>query len=334
VVTKRERHLPYDHLSGSSHFFYDHRLPRGQFDDRHLSGDLVFCVPWDRHETGANYHRMKTASKTRPEKFEDGRIGVYPASLWDNRTQNLYPHGFAIHAPCWDLIQRTIGPSAESELDLLVRTLLQRWQEQPFEVSSCMDGRAWAQGENILVELEGLRGVCDPPDTLEGQIAVTNPMDIPEVKDIIRKATEKSADKEERRKPESDTSSNSFGESSMRFSTSKTLLTLPFDIQLLLLDFLRPADARKTLTATGWHVPDSYWRRRSPRKLIFEIDDLDPAVKVDWTFFCQEADELIESKSLYGLQNRQRLFRILTGTRDMFFSTLADRDRKEQEGGN
>lgn len=152
----------------------------------------------------------------------------------------------------------------------------------------------------------------------EALIAISDPIDIPEIKEIIGRVTEEPASK--------GTKTQLGSGNSGILGSDRGFLSLPLDIQLLLLDCLHPADARRILAVTGWQAPDSYWQRRSPRGLIFEIDRLDPSAKVDWALFCQEGEELLESH--YGLQNRARLFRILKGTGDLFFSALGDRELK------
>lgn len=158
----------------------------------------------------------------------------------------------------------------------------------------------------------------------EGLVAITDPIDIPEVKDIIDRVTEKALNRGVEKQLGSHHSSTLTNDK----AGGQDLLNLPLDLKLLVLDCLRPADTQSILAATGWQVPDSYWRSRSPRIIIFEIEELDPTVKVDWALFCQEAEELVESRSSLGLQNRQRIFRILEGTKNLFFSALGEKELK------
>lgn len=82
---------------------------------------------------------------------------------------------------------------------------------------------------------------------------------------------------------------------------------------------------RNALYAFGWQIPDSYWRCRFPREIITEIKtELDPKVEVDWKFLCLKAEELLETSQ--SLLNRQRIFRVLEGTKKLFFDMGGWRD--------
>lgn len=51
-------------------------------------------------------------------------------------------------------------------------------------------------------------------------------------------------------------------------------LDLPLDIRHLILDIIRPPDIQNLLVATEWQIPDSYWRGRFARDIVFEVEDL------------------------------------------------------------
>ena len=102
--------------------------------------------------------------------------------------------------------------------------------------------------------------------------------------------------------------------------TRPSPLGLPLDIQQLILDNLvRLQDVGNAVAAFHWQLPGSYWRNRFPCDLIFELDDV-PQEDLDWQYLFTEVGRLTETSR--GLQNRQRIFRILQGTRDRFFKIV------------
>ena len=292
TVIKREKLSKYEqqhHLSGIGRFQEpypcDNRL-------KYLTMELEFSVPWGRNEVVTEKSHMIG----RLGKIRDRRVSVYAANLWDDRNQNLHPHGFPVHAYCWSVVDQIIGPVAEEELDLFVQTLHKRWQKHPFEVDNCVVNQNWS-GQKF--RSHGLIPEC--------LIATADPGDIPEIKDIIRRAIEASICKRARSK-----------------LRSRGHFELPLDVQFLIIDCLRPRDARNALAGLGWQVPLSYWRSRcSPAiKYIHEIEEAKPE-EIDQEFLYQEIEELLENNASYGLRNRQRIFRILEGTKKSFFSQLA-----------
>jgi hypothetical protein len=253
----------------------------------------AFSVPWERNKVVTKESHMMG----RLGEIRDRRVAIYAANLWDNRNQNLYPHGFPVHAYCWSVVDRIIGPVAEEELDLFVQILHERWQKNPFEVNKCVVNRYW---RNRYLESGELIS-----DSL---VTTADPEDIPEIKNIIHRAAKEAVCKQARIK-----------------LRCRSHLDLPLDVQLLIIDCLRSRDARNAPAGMGWQVPLSYWKSRSSSVIqyIHEIENIKPE-EIDWEFFYQEVEELFENKAKsYGLQNRLRIFRILKGTKKLFLSRLA-----------
>jgi hypothetical protein len=90
-------------------------------------------VPWNRDAVDTDYSRLNEPERDRREML----TVVYPANLSNYENQHLYPHGFPIHARCWTLIERIIGPCAETHLELFTRALQKTWRERITVPHSC-----------------------------------------------------------------------------------------------------------------------------------------------------------------------------------------------------
>lgn len=54
-------------------------------------------------------------------------------------------HGYPIHAACWDIIERVIGPRVaedEGHLALYTNVLIERWHPRTFELEHCISNRS------------------------------------------------------------------------------------------------------------------------------------------------------------------------------------------------
>lgn len=249
------------------------------------------------------------------------------------------PHGYLIHANCWTFIEQMIGPRAEQHLELFLRVLRIRWQENPFELSRYVrvdygvvredPENDWDQDELLekygvdyrMPEFFGLREdnrVYHRARSMflaKYMFPVWDPLDIPAVHELFRKAAEARARETVKRKTRKWCPLLQLPIEHLRAPSS----VLPPEIKDLILDHLPyHKDVRNALYAFGWKIPDSYWRSRFPRDIIFEINhELDPKVEVDWKFLCLKAEELLETSQ--SLLNRQRIFRVLEGTKKLFF---------------
>jgi hypothetical protein len=289
-------------------------------------GEPVFTVPWDRdaavidvsqlnsaHNSNKNKNRKKR-KRTREKhvhdsnRSSDGKICVYPAAFYDKKGPGLYPHGFPIHAHCWTLAERVVGDKAEKELNLLIRIIRQRWEDEGL-LNESTSMTAWLK--------EQTRGTCADDYTNEFEItrnliAIRDPIAVQEVTDLIQKSGQKY-------------NPTAIGRS--RITTAKSSMivsSLPVDILFLVLDLLHHRDIRAALDATGWHVQASYWRARLRQGLIFELDAVGPDAHLDWQFLCLEMEQLMEES--YGLLNRQRIHNALEEIKQRleFFLSLVE----------
>lgn len=78
--------------------------------------------------------------------------------------------------------------------------------------------------------------------------------------------------------------------------------------------------------ALEWPVGDSYWRSRIPETFVFELEDVEEE-RLDWEYLCPRLEQLLASFD--PLKNRQRIMRVLQGTRDIFIRNLREDVRKE-----
>lgn len=84
-------------------------------------------------------------------------------------------------------------------------------------------------------------------------------------------------------------------------------------------------DIRNMLTTFQWRLPDSYWRSRCLKDLIFEFDDLLKKQKVGWQFLRLGTEELLLKDDWYdegGLKNRGRFLQLLQGQKRIFLKML------------
>jgi hypothetical protein len=82
----------------------------------------------------------------------------------------------------------------------------------------------------------------------------------------------------------------------------------------MILDLLDYDDILNMRSSLYLHIEESYWRSRTPKMSVFELQDV-PQESLDWEFLCPRLEQL----SLSGiLRNRRRILRILEGTKDVF----------------
>jgi hypothetical protein len=247
----------------------------------------VFIVPWDRDAVDTDYSRLNEPEKDSREML----TVVYPVSFDDFSAQCLYPQGFPIHAYCWTLIERIIGPCAETHLELFTRALQKTWGER-IVLPHFVEQAVWS--------LQYMYS----PTVVEVPIAVQDPIDVPDIKDLLHR------DALVQR-------TNKLRSWNCRPTKSgNPMCDLPLEITYMILDYLHSPDASRLISTMNWHIPDAYWRSRFPRDIIFEIERLSPTADLNWRLLCLEAELLLETSK--RLLNRQRIFQILIRTKQHF----------------
>lgn len=72
-------------------------------------------------------------------------------------------------------------------------------------------------------------------------------------------------------------------------------------------------------------MPGGHFQRRLSRDLVFEIEQLKESLpEMDWEFLCLEVERLTEGSD--GLLNRQRIFRIARGAKEVFADRVKGRE--------
>lgn len=130
-----------------------------------------------------------------------------------------------------------------------------------------------------------------------------NPVDIPEVKWLIKQSTRtQSTPVKTAKNPQTCDREN-------------YLSLLPLELRSLVLEFLEDIDVKSCVSALGWSIPESHWRRRLGG-LIFEFMEVQCDVYINWEFAYFETQQLL--RKILGLENRQRIWKALGSVRGIF----------------
>ena len=205
-------------------------------------------------------------------------------ALYSNASEpTVYPHGYAIHARCWEMVERLMKQlDLNGQLGTLTRILRQTWNE-PMRLDDEYSGYPiWPQDYDL------------PGITSQGYLlwSWTDPVNIKAVHDLLTECSKRAL-------------SNEAAGPNMGASQDVKISRLPLDIKLLVLDCLRYNDIANLLEVLGWEIPYSYWRHRLPGH-VFEIENLRSEQPFDWRFFFMEIEQLLKTSS--GLLNRQRIY--------------------------
>lgn len=211
------------------------------------------------------------------------------------------------------MIERVFGVVTEENLENLVASLRHVFPKQKFEVARCMVGAGsnlrWIGNfvkwrENVILTQK------------ERLMPVTDPIDIRGLPDLIKGS--------KKRKDYNLRGHASQSRIPIIAPSKPTPLRLPLDIQFAILDHLTEwPNTTNALAAFHWQLPESYWKLRLPRKILYEFDELLPKDQdhdLGWKYLCLGAEKLMATS--YGLLNRQRIFRVLEGARDHFLASL------------
>lgn len=263
-------------------------------------------------------------------------ILVETASCEGSRRRVGIPYGYRVHAHCWDLIERFIGPHAEDNLHEFLQVLCDRWREEnAFELGHIFSkvklyaviryeyneiSEAPALSKKECQHYDVSRSHFDNPQLLcnrvwsDSIIPLRDPLNIPQVHYLIERCKENGERRTIKRKSRKWRSH--FNIDSKSSGPSK----LPLDIRLLIIDLLTDIDIRNALKAFGWIIPDAYWKARLPTKIVFELDKINDNTTVDWKSLCLKLEEML--RILPELRNRQRILRVLETTKKIFEERL------------
>lgn len=285
---------------------------QGYRDSRGFLNEPVFTVPWKKDDLLVD--RQHFYNKIIPDDQKDmtkskplvGRVSVYPAHFYNNDYRNLYPHGFPIHAHCWNLAERVIGgDKIEKDLELFIRILQQRWEDENIIQDSI-------QLNDWIVDSYPYFHRTSEYDCDRRLVAIRDPITVYEVEEIIAESAKRYSLRKERQ-----------GDEPIIVTANYGLFTIPYEVWAGVFDCLHYTDLVKFLSVTRIQMPRSYWWSRAPRDVIWELDDIDgKTTPVDWQHLCLRAERLCDES--LGLVNRQRICNILkeVGTKLAFFSDV------------
>ncbi|KAL1965831.1 hypothetical protein VTN77DRAFT_5152 [Rasamsonia byssochlamydoides] len=106
---------------------YQYRLSGiAQLDD--AIEDASFAVPRDRDAAVLGLPRSRPREGEIESVFlaEDPQMTSYYQGQWPRHLQRC---GYPVHVRCWSLIERIIGPDAETHLELLIEALRQQFRK-------------------------------------------------------------------------------------------------------------------------------------------------------------------------------------------------------------
>lgn len=180
-------------------------------------------------------------------------------------------YGIVVHGQCWTLIKRPLGSHVGNNSQWLpfFRACVAVWKVNILDFDICYthEGRV-----KLFQRREGSQTKYWGRD----------PVDILPIKDLLKTSISRAA----RRKTRKETRRRAAFHGRTIHRERMDMRVSP-EIQLLILDFVHSRnDAQNLLIAFGWLIPEEYWRRRSPREVIFEVEDLDQ--EDDWMFLCLE----------------------------------------------
>ena len=206
-----------------------------------------------------------------------------------------------------------MGPQAEKKLHILTEALLARWKESPRPFRLCGYLGTFA---NYIKTDDDYRF-----SLFVGQ----DPMHITPVRQLIhesiaRRAKKREASAVEMIQPRSPRNLNRCSSE----AESLHLLDLPLEIQYMIHDCLGFEDIESLLHATGWEVSRGYWRSRLPKNIIFELDQINPQVELDWCFYCPQVEPLVTGNP--QLRNRGRILQILGETKELFLYLVSQEE--------
>lgn len=219
--------------------------------------------------------------------------------------------GYPVHARCWSLCERVVGPDVEQHLESFLETLRRRFRKR------ISPQRHPGKDASFACHGRPFRGIG--PKT---RFLYRDPFVIPAVNELIERY--------------------SLGDGGPGYQCHHShypfRIRLPEELQFLIWDFLDRADVDVLHQAfTGksqWTMPETYWVSRAAKSTtIFEIQDLFLETKrrhnqdhhhhhhhtnVDWESLCLQAEKLTPTSE--ALQNRRRTLRILERTNKLWYA--------------
>lgn len=233
--------------------------------------------------------------------------------------------GYIVHANCWTLLERVFGGrKTERNLELLLQIFMERFDENPFDIHEYMDygngtkpSPFWR--EPPLIDLVRPRIVFYKSDgnksagginrglndkVTRETISLRDPLHIPWLQILISRSEEDGRAKKAYHRPSRERRIRreiTFqGRQKVRSSLSPLLarLLIPEIVHLILDHLSRPTDISNAIHTFCWDIPDSYWKHRVPRGVLFELADVCQD-DLDWkSFFMAYCTFLVDSPEM------------------------------------
>jgi hypothetical protein len=236
------------------------------------------------------------------------RVSVAACTLKDYgrwlNSQATNSIGIPIHSHCWTLVERTKSHLVDNYLEKLTNILYKRWE------TKCFTGISkYIKIDESCKYWDATFDRFDLPRELE--LLTKDPIGPRDVRPLLTASV-----REAFRNPRP----RVWRARDHQHPPLILYRNLPIEIIYSILDHIHSADTFTALADLGWRIPNSYWRGRIPRQVLFEFNaELSAfgssAKKMDWMIFCLKVEELLET-SLY-LLNRQRILRIAKDIRAM-----------------
>lgn len=276
----------------------------------------VFTVPRDQDDSLIDRRHFYNKKLTKKEKKNTvqtppvKRVSVYPRHFHDDENEKFFPHGFPVHDNCWKMAVKIIGvDKLESELNLFIETLQARFDDEDlFD-----EGR---QVADWIVNERGNRGTWyqanrTADDVNRILIAMHDPIHVDEVEELIAERARRYTTMKEKQQDDG--------------AASTTDQTGAHESVINILDELHHSEVEAFLNQTKVVVPWSYWARRAPYDIIWELESIeDYSTPLDWQYLCLRAERLCEES--LGIINRSRICNILGEVKDSMFGSMSDDD--------
>ncbi|KAK2763504.1 hypothetical protein FQN52_002702 [Onygenales sp. PD_12] len=246
------------------------------------------------------------------------------------------PHGFFIHAVCWDMISRVAGPLAAERLDLLIESMRHLWANNypyhPYSLNEIVDNGSFRQYfmwvGNFLSHCRSFLGTIPREQEIPIKIVampLTDPFHAPKLRALINRCK-----KVQRKQTTLKVTRSLRKRSSLQPGSQCSLSQLPLDIKQLIFDELcaNLLDAANAVEAFHWRLPDGLWRKQLPLDMLVELDDILPTDYFNWRYFFIEFSRLINGS--YALANRERIFKLIRTICDGVFCKLNNEDHGER----
>lgn len=274
----------------------------------------VFTVPREQDDSlidRRHFYNKELAKKERKNTTQVPpvkRVSVYPRHYHDDENQKFFPHGFPVHDNCWKIAVKIIGADRlERELNLFIETLQDRFIDEDM----LTEGRHVA---DWIVNERGNRGTWyqhnrTADDVNRILIAMHDPIHVDEVEELIAESARRYTTMKEKLREDG-------------AAASASNQTGAADSIMNILDELHHSEVEAFLKQTKIVVPWSYWARRAPYDVIWELESIeDYSTPLDWQYLCLSAERLCEES--LGIINRSRICNILREVKDSMFGSMS-----------